>query len=128
MKYACIVYADPALFGRLSPDARRAFDAESLAADVELEERGALILAEALGGRGEAVTIQVRDGRMSATNGPFAETSEQLAGFVVLEARDLNEALLLAGTIPLARLGTVEVRPVMQIEPTGQAGEAGPRR
>jgi hypothetical protein len=60
----------------------------------------------------EAVTIRVRDGRMSATDGPFAETKEQLGGFILIDVRDLNEAIDLAGRSPLARIGSIEVRPV----------------
>jgi hypothetical protein len=63
----------------------------------------------------EAITVRVRDGRLSATDGPFAETNEQLGGFVLIEARDLNEAIRIAGRIPSARLGSVEVRPVIDL-------------
>ena len=60
----------------------------------------------------EAVTIRVRDGRMSATDGPFAETKEQLGGFTLIDVRDLNEAIALAERSPLARIGSIEVSPV----------------
>jgi hypothetical protein len=62
-----------------------------------------------------AVTIRVRDGRMSATDGPFAETTEQLGGFVYLEARDLNEAMTLAARLPIARYASIEVRPILDV-------------
>jgi hypothetical protein len=62
------------------------------------------------------VTIRVRDGQMSATDGPFAETTEQLGGFVFIEARDMNEAIKIASESPMARYGSVEVRPVMDLE------------
>jgi hypothetical protein len=63
-----------------------------------------------------AATVRLRDGKVSVTDGPFAETKEQLAGFYLIEARDLNEAIRLASKIPPARLGSVEVRPVWQYE------------
>jgi hypothetical protein len=62
-----------------------------------------------------ATTVRVRQGKLSVTDGPFAETKEQLAGFYLIEARDLNEAIQLAGRIPPARVGSVEVRPVRPI-------------
>jgi hypothetical protein len=60
--------------------------------------------------------VRVRDGRLSTTDGPFAETKEHLSGFIVIEARDLNDAVRIAGNIPMARLGTIEVRPVRELE------------
>jgi hypothetical protein len=72
-----------------------------------------MVATEALQLPESAITIQVRDGKMSATDGPFMETKEVLGGFIVIEARDLNEAVRLAAGIPLARLGSVEVRPVV---------------
>ena len=68
-----------------------------------------------------AITVRVRDGRTSATDGPFAETKEQLGGYYVIEARDLNEAILVASRIPGAWVGSVEVRPVADDEPTRRA-------
>lgn len=62
-----------------------------------------------------AVLVRVREGRLSTTDGPFVETKEQLGGFILIEARDMNEAIRLAAGIPLARLGTIEVRPIYQI-------------
>ena len=64
-----------------------------------------------------ATTVRVRNGKMSATDGPFAETKEQLAGFYLVEARDLNEAIQIAAKIPPAREGSVEVRPVRELDP-----------
>ncbi len=64
-----------------------------------------------------AATVRVRNGKLSVIDGPFAETKEQLAGFYLIEARDLNEAIQIAGKIPPAREGSIEVRPVRQLEP-----------
>src|SRR4029453_12628405 len=76
-----------------------------------------------------AVSVRVRDGRLSTTDGPFAETKEHLSGFIIIEARDLNEAIRLAGNIPMARLGTIEVRPVRELERyTGEGARRAPTR
>jgi hypothetical protein len=88
---------------------------ETLATNEALEASGHLILAEALEQVEAATTVRVRNRRLSATDGPFAETHEQLGGFVLIEARDLNEAIQIAGRIPSARIGSVEVRPVIDL-------------
>jgi hypothetical protein len=115
MKYVCLVYSDPAVFARVSQQEQAALDEASLAEDEELAKSGHLIVAQALQGVETATTVRVRDGRMSVTDGPFAETTEQLGGFVYLEARDLNEAIALAGRFPMARYGSIEVRPVLDL-------------
>ena len=115
MKYLCIVYIDPATFGALSPEGLAALDDASLAFDKELHASGQLILAQALQSIDTATTVRVRDGRLSATDGPFAETTEYLGGFVYLEARDLNEAIDIAGRSPIAPFGSIEVRPVLDL-------------
>jgi hypothetical protein len=74
------------------------------------------VMAQALGLPHQAVSVRVRDGRLSATDGPFIETKDYLTGFLMIEARDLNEAIRIAGTIPMARHGTIEVRPARQID------------
>ena len=71
---------------------------------------------EALEGVSTATTVRVRNGRVSTTDGPFAETKEQLGGFYLIEARDLNDAIQVAARIPSARLGSVEVRPIMEFD------------
>jgi hypothetical protein len=73
--------------------------------------------AEALEPVNTATTVRIRNGRMSVTDGPFAETKEQLAGFYLIEARDLNDAIQVAAKIPPAREGSIEVRPVRQLDP-----------
>ena len=77
-----------------------------------MKASGHLVMAQALAMANEAITVKVRDGRMSTTDGPFMETKEMLAGFAILEAKDLNEAVRLASGMPLAKLGDIEVRPV----------------
>lgn len=112
MRYACLVYFDPRKVFDQSPEAEAVLR-DSMPYDEELMARGHFVAAEALEGVEQAVTVQVRDGKMSAVDGPFMETKEVLGGFIVVEARDLNEALQLAAGIPLAKLGWVEVRPVV---------------
>ena len=115
MKYVCLVYTDPAVFAKLSQQEQEDLDEASLAEDEELARSGHLIVAQALQGVDTATTVRVRDGRMSVTDGPFAETTEQLGGFVYLEARDLNEAITLAARFPVARYASIEVRPVLDL-------------
>jgi hypothetical protein len=91
---------------------RQAFDVESLEYDVELKAAGHLLAAEALQSPDSAVLVRVRAGNISTTDGPYAETKEHLGGFILVEARDLNDAIRIASGIPLARLGTIEVRPI----------------
>lgn len=116
MKYLCLVYFEPSVMDVLSPGDGVVLTRESLAYDVELDKRGQLITAHALQPTSSATTVRVRNGRMSATDGPFAETKEILGGFILIEARDLNEALQVAAGIPLARFGSIEVRPIMDLE------------
>ena len=115
MKYLCLVYADEARLNAMAQGEVDALIDETAASNQELEASGHLIRAEALEHVAEAITVRVRDGRLSATDGPFAETNEQLGGFVLIEARDLNEAVRIAGRIPSARLGSIEVRPVIDL-------------
>jgi hypothetical protein len=92
-------------------------DRECMACGENLRERGVLVAAEALQPIETATTVRVRNGRVSITDGPFAETKEQLAGFYLIEATDLNDAIAVASKIPPARAGSVEVRPVRQLSP-----------
>ena len=115
MHYLCLVYADEARVNGMSQEEIDALIDETAANNEELRASGQLVLAQALEQVDEAMTVRVRDGRLSVTDGPFAETNEQLGGFVLVEARDLNEALQIAGRIPSARLGSVEVRPVIDL-------------
>jgi hypothetical protein len=112
MRYACLIYYDPReLFGG-SPEANAAL-AECEGHDEVLKRTGNFVLGEALVMPQDAITVRIRDGRMSATDGPFMESKEMLGGIVVIEAADLNEAVRLASGHPIARIGAVEVRPVV---------------
>lgn len=114
MKYLCLVYCDEELMHNLSASPA---DAECSAYAEALHGTGRMLAAEALESVCTAMTVRVRGGQMSLTDGPFAETKEQLAGFYLVDARDLNEALNIAKGIPAARVGSVEVRPVRELQP-----------
>jgi hypothetical protein len=116
MKYLCLVYMEEnkiAAMPHCGPDAMD--DDECMAYSGTLRERGTCIAAEALQSVQTATTVRVRNGKLSVTDGPFAETKEQLAGFYLVEARDLNEAIQVAAKIPPARVGSIEVRPVREL-------------
>ncbi|MEJ3747469.1 YciI family protein [Actinomycetes bacterium KLBMP 9797] len=115
MQYLCLVYAEESAFDAMSPDEILALEEAAVATDEELRASGHLLLGQALEPVAAAITVRVRDGRVSTTDGPFAETKEQLGGFVFIEARDLAEATQIAARIPLARVGTIEVRPVVDL-------------
>ncbi len=116
MRYLCLVYCDDSTFAPLTSEEKRTLDRDSLAYDRELERSGHFVAADALQPVTEAATVRVRDGTVSVTDGPFAETKEQLGGFILIEARDMNEAIRVAAGIPVAKLGSVEVRPILKFE------------
>lgn len=108
MKYLCLVYLDEK---RLNEPP----DAECVAYDKAIRDSGYCLASEALQSVQTATTVRVRDGKISITDGPFAETKEQLTGFYLIEAKDLDEALRVAAGIPPARAGSIEVRPIRAI-------------
>jgi hypothetical protein len=116
MKYLCLVYIAEEKLEALSDQEFAALDTESADYDAELRRSGHLIAAEALQPVQSATTLRVRKSKLSTTDGPFAETKEQLGGFILLNAKDLNEAIRLASNAPPARFGSVEVRPVREKE------------
>jgi hypothetical protein len=112
MKYLCQVWFDGTKLETMPADEKKNFDRDSLAYDQDLVARGHMITAEALQSPSSAVTVKVRNGEIQTTDGPFAETKEYLGGFILIEAKDMNEAIRIAAGIPLARLGSIEVRPI----------------
>ncbi len=116
MKYLCLIYNEEERVVSLSPDEYRAVAAECLVYEESLRKSGHLVAVEALQPVQTATTVRVRNGRVSVTDGPFAETKEQLGGFYLIDARDLNEAVRIASRIPPARLGSVEVRPIRELD------------
>jgi hypothetical protein len=111
MKYLCLVYLDENRLHELP-------DEDCVEYDASIRKSGHCVASEALQSVQTATTVRVRNGKMSITDGPFAETKEQLAGFYMIEARDLNEAIQIASKIPPARVGSIEVRPVRPIRET----------
>jgi hypothetical protein len=115
MKYLCFVFYDENKRNALSEKESQALMEEALDYDDVLRQGGHLIAAHPLESVQAASTIRVRNGKVTITDGPFAETNEQIGGFVMIEARDLNEAIQLASKIPPVRLGGVEVRPIIEM-------------
>jgi hypothetical protein len=116
MKYLCMVYCEESKLASLSQADYDKLVAEHGVLNEALLKSGHYITAHALEPVRTAKTVRVRNGKLSATDGPFAETKEQLAGVYLIDARDLDDALQVAGRIPAVRLGTVEVRPVMELQ------------
>ena len=112
MKYLCLVYLDEKKLAEVP-------DTECLAFSDGLKASGHRIAAEALQSVHTATTVRVRNGKVSMTDGPFAETKEQLAGFYLIDAKDLDQAVQLASKIPPARVGSIEVRPVRELNVGG---------
>jgi len=108
MKYLCLVYGEEQKIQAMDDD-------ECVAYDEELRKDRRCLASEALQPVQTAATVRVRDGKVSVTDGPFAETKEQLAGFYLIAAGDLDEAVQIASKIPPAQVGCVEVRPIRQL-------------
>ena len=114
MKYLCLIYdAEPTLAAMPKPEFD-AFMGEYMTLAADLSRQGKMLAGEELQPVATATTLRLRDGRVTMTDGPFAETREQLGGFFLVEARDLNEALAIAARIPSVRTGSVEVRPCVE--------------
>jgi hypothetical protein len=110
MKYLCLVYLEDQKFTAVP-------DRECLNCGDDMRAKGLLLAAEPLFPVQTAKTVRIRDGRVSITDGPFAETKEALAGFYLIDAPNQDEALKIAATIPPAREGSIEVRPVRELNP-----------
>jgi hypothetical protein len=112
VKYPCLAYEEERVLDALSRAEWAALRKETLDYVDDLRRSGRLLLTHPLQSVRNATTVRVRDGRLSTTDGPFAETKETLGGFFLIEARDLNEAIQVASQWPSARLGSIEVRPI----------------
>ena len=108
MKYLCLVYGEEQQMQQVD-------DLSCLAFDQSVRSSGHCIASEALQPVATATTVRVRNGKVTVTDGPFAETKECLTGFYMIEARDLNEAISIASRIPPAKVGSIEVRPIRPI-------------
>jgi hypothetical protein len=108
MKYLCLVYGEEKKIGAMTDD-------ECMAYDQGLRDAGRCLASEALQPVHTATSVRVRDGKVSIRDGPFAETKEVLAGFYLIDAVDLKDAIEVASQMPPARVGTIEVRPVREL-------------
>jgi hypothetical protein len=111
LKYLCLVYGEEKQMAVMIDD-------ECMAYDQALRDAGKCLASEALHPVRTATTVRVRDGKVSITDGPFAETKECLAGFYLIDAADLNDAIQIASQIPPAQVGSIEIRPIRELTST----------
>lgn len=116
MRFLCLVNLDKDEAAKLADADWRVVDRDSLAYDDVLEAQGSYVVSMALQPPQTARTVRVREGRAMVTDGPFVETKEHVAGFILIEAKDIEEAVEIAKGIPLARIGSIEVRGQMRIQ------------
>lgn len=116
MKYLCLIYGDEMQWEKRPKAEMEAVTAEYMALNASLQESGHYLGGSALKPTRLASTVRVRNGKLSTTDGPFAETKEQLGGYYLIEAADLNDAIQVAARIPNARFGCVEVRPLAEMQ------------
>ena len=112
MKYLCLIYQDEAELQKRSKEEMGKLSAEYQALAEALQKSGHFVAAHGLQPTHSATTVRVRGGKTLITDGPFAETKEQLGSIFIIEAQDLNDAIQVAAKIPSARFGSIEVRPV----------------
>jgi hypothetical protein len=117
MKYLCPIYDEEKKRGVMSKSESDILMGEYFAFTDEIQRSGHYVAGEALQSVQTAATVRVRNGNVSTTDGPFAETKEQLGGYYLINARDLNDAVQVASKIPSARLGSIEVRPIKEFNP-----------
>lgn len=115
MKYMCLIYDDETIWTRRSEAENGKVMAEYFAFTEAIRQSGNYVAGDPLQPTHTATTVRVRNGKTVPTDGPFAETKEQLGGYYIIEARDLNEAIAIAARIPSARDGSIEVRPIMNV-------------
>lgn len=123
MKYAFTIYGDEAQREAASEEDRQAMSQAYGAVTEEMQEKGVLVAGEGLYPSATATTVRVREGDRDVTDGPYAETKEQLGGFYVLDVKDLDEAIEWAAKIPGSQFGSVEIRPVMVFDDAGNLVE-----
>ena len=114
MKFACLVYIDESIAGRLSPEEQATLTNMTIEDDWRLRREGRLILSQPLQPPEHAVTIRGRSGRITRTDGPFAETKEFLGGFFLIEAADIEEAVGIVESDPMVEMGSIEIRPFLE--------------
>lgn len=114
MKYLCLVYLEEKILYAMPQNERMTLSNESMAYCDELQKNGQFIAASPLHPVETATTVRVRSGKVSTTDGPFAETKEQLGGYLLIDVRDLNDAIRIASKFPAAQYGSIEVRPLKE--------------
>jgi hypothetical protein len=125
MRYLCLIYENEKSWETMPQAESEAVMNEYFAFTGDIQKSGKYVAGEALQPTPTATTVRVRNGKISTTDGPFVETKEQLGGFYLIEAKDLNEAIQIAAKIPSARYGGVEVRPVVDFSQEAAAAAAG---
>ncbi|MGQ0667343.1 MAG: YciI family protein [Nitrospiraceae bacterium] len=115
MKYLLLVHHNEAAFNKMDEGTRKSMLTESIQLCHQLDGKGQYVHASTLQPVATATVVRVRDGKRSVTDGPFMETKEQLAGYFLIDAKDLDNAIDIAGRVPGARIGTVEIRPVREV-------------
>jgi hypothetical protein len=118
VKYMLMICRDEPVWDKLSLNERQQIYADTLKLSEELTSRGQYLGGFPLHPSSAATSVRVRDGKRLVTDGPFAETREQIGGYMLIDVKDLDEAIAIAARIPLARTSTVEVRPVREGQPT----------
>ncbi|HEX5165081.1 MAG TPA: YciI family protein [Thermomicrobiales bacterium] len=126
MRYLCLVYQDERQLAAMTSSDYDALVDEVRAYIEEATLSGHYLASNALEWVESATSIRVRDDRLSITDGPFVETKEQLGGYLLIEARDLNEAIRVAARMPSARFGGIEIRPIKEVAAGRAAKQAGP--
>jgi hypothetical protein len=121
MQYLLLIHDDPQLWAGMSDDERNAYFGEYMGFTQALIDAGVYVGGNQLQGTETATVVRIRDGQTLTTDGPFAEKKEQLAGYYLIEAESLDEALEWGARIPSARIGTIEVRPVVPTRVTAEA-------
>jgi hypothetical protein len=116
MRYLCLVHLDGKELGALDEAAGKDLTRRSIDYDKDLERRGVYITSDALQGPETARIVRARDGKVSTTDGPYAETKEHLGGFILIDAPGMDEAVEIAANIPVGQYGTIEVRPIMEMD------------
>ena len=116
MRYLCLIYDEEKKINAMSKADADAFMGEYFSFTDGIQKSGHYLAGEALQPTSTATTVRVRNGKVSTTDGPFAETKEQLGGYYLINAKDLNDAIQVASKIPSAKLGTIEIRPVVEFD------------
>jgi len=115
MQYLCLIYSDETMWPKMAKAEAESMMAEYMAFTTQIRESGHYVGGNRLQPTHASTSVRVRNGKLSATDGPFAETKEQLGGYYLIEAKDLNDAIQVASRIPGARVGCIEVRPIAPV-------------